>query len=579
MEVEQRHFKNAEAAGKFTESSDNQPPSLSSSVHTLDLGVSSSVNLTFTNSKIRSDEEHIRALKGLRNCVLLAVLLLVLSLAIIGAVILAIFWISNQEAPFDYAMIFDAGSTHTEMVIYKWQADKFNGTGVVSQVASCDMKGGIGVVLREDPAATAPGYLGPCVAQGLAAIPEARRGHSPVYLAATAGMRLVRSESTSDARRILASVERTLERAAAGEGGMLIGVNGVRIISGQEEAVAGWISANYLLRTIYPKPARMVGMLDMGGASTQITFVHQEDPTSLGAFSATEHDTTLRLYGATHELYARSYMCFGQGQLLNRYLVLLVKDLLESTQSLVLPDLIQVKSPCHHLDYKETMMFRDFVNVCSETLFTSELKNITVNLEGSSNSSECKVKIKELLDTNHCLNTFTSKDCFSKPATHPPDTIFVAVSGFHYVMDYLGFSNKEHPAPDNFSRDVDKWCSMTWEDLKVSHPGIREEYLSLVCFNAQYQAHLLFDGYGIKEDTWKNIDFLKKINGTSVGWTLGFTIRSTNAFPQEQASAPSQTIAFLSSIFVLAVCIGVCLTLIFSILAKNHCRSNQISIK
>lgn len=206
---------------------------------------------------------------------------------------------------------------------------------------------------------TAPAYLGPCVAQGLAAIPETRRGHSPVFLAATAGMRLVRSESTADARRILGSVTRTLERAAGGEGGMLLGVNGVRIISGQEEAVAGWISANYLLRTIYPvgsrqvasnaygsspppprrgrlvfsepcyffyreqKPSKMVGMLDMGGASTQITFVHQED--LQGAFSASEHDTTLRLYGATHELYARSYMCFGQAQLLNRYLVLLVK--------------------------------------------------------------------------------------------------------------------------------------------------------------------------------------------------------------------------------------------------------------
>lgn len=38
-------------------------------------------------------------------------------------------------------MVFDAGSTHTEMIIYKWQADKFKGTGVVSQVTSCDMKG------------------------------------------------------------------------------------------------------------------------------------------------------------------------------------------------------------------------------------------------------------------------------------------------------------------------------------------------------------------------------------------------------------------------------------------------------
>lgn len=52
--------------------------------------------------------------------------------------------------------------------------------------------GGIGVELRHDPGADAQGYLGECVARGMASIPEDRRGHSPVFLAATAGMRLVR---------------------------------------------------------------------------------------------------------------------------------------------------------------------------------------------------------------------------------------------------------------------------------------------------------------------------------------------------------------------------------------------------
>lgn len=41
------------------------------------------------------------SVSGVRNCVLLAVLLLVLSLLIIGAVILAIIGTSYQEAPFD----------------------------------------------------------------------------------------------------------------------------------------------------------------------------------------------------------------------------------------------------------------------------------------------------------------------------------------------------------------------------------------------------------------------------------------------------------------------------------------------
>lgn len=63
----------------------------------------------------------------------------------------------------------------------------------------------------------------------------------------------------------------------------------------------------------------MVGMLDMGGASTQITFVHEA-----GA-SASLFDTSLQLYGVRHELYARSFQCLGQQQALNRYLVMLVQ--------------------------------------------------------------------------------------------------------------------------------------------------------------------------------------------------------------------------------------------------------------
>lgn len=62
---------------------------------------------------------------------------------------------------------------------------------ILSTSNICVVAGGIGVVLRQDPAATAQGYLGPCLAEGLARIPEDRRSHSPVFLAATAGMRLV----------------------------------------------------------------------------------------------------------------------------------------------------------------------------------------------------------------------------------------------------------------------------------------------------------------------------------------------------------------------------------------------------
>lgn len=45
------------------------------------------------------------------------------------------------NALFQYGIILDAGSSHTSMFIYKWPADKQNGTGIVTQHSECHAKG------------------------------------------------------------------------------------------------------------------------------------------------------------------------------------------------------------------------------------------------------------------------------------------------------------------------------------------------------------------------------------------------------------------------------------------------------
>lgn len=37
--------------------------------------------------------------------------------------------------------MFDAGSSHTSLFVYRWPADKENDTGVVSQALACQVKG------------------------------------------------------------------------------------------------------------------------------------------------------------------------------------------------------------------------------------------------------------------------------------------------------------------------------------------------------------------------------------------------------------------------------------------------------
>lgn len=78
----------------------------------------------------------------------------------------------------------------------------------------------------------------------------------------------------------------------------------------QYSAVGKWIR---------PVEEALVGALDLGGASTQISFVPE------GPVLDARSQATFRLYGTTHSLYAHSHLCFGRDQALLRLLVGLVQ--------------------------------------------------------------------------------------------------------------------------------------------------------------------------------------------------------------------------------------------------------------
>lgn len=40
-----------------------------------------------------------------------------------------------------YGIVLDAGSSHTNVYVYKWPAEKENDTGVVEQVDVCEVEG------------------------------------------------------------------------------------------------------------------------------------------------------------------------------------------------------------------------------------------------------------------------------------------------------------------------------------------------------------------------------------------------------------------------------------------------------
>ncbi|XP_029058562.1 ectonucleoside triphosphate diphosphohydrolase 8 isoform X2 [Monodon monoceros] len=277
--------------------------------------------------------------------------------AVSGLTTLILFLVeaTNVLLPADtkFGIVLDAGSSHTSLFVYQWLANKENDTGVVSQALACRAKApgapdvaslqplprtsrGLSPVCLKSPSSVSwPGIssyasdpaqagesLQGCLEEALALIPKAKHQQTPMFLGATGGMRLLSRKNSSQAEDVFAAVSQALSRSP-------VAFWGAELLAGQDEGALGWVTINYVLgllvqysfsgEWIQPLEGTLVGALDMGGASTQITFVPG------GPILDTTTQATFRLYGTEHSVYTHSYLCFGHDQMLNRLLAGLVQ--------------------------------------------------------------------------------------------------------------------------------------------------------------------------------------------------------------------------------------------------------------
>ncbi|XP_013972389.1 ectonucleoside triphosphate diphosphohydrolase 2 isoform X2 [Canis lupus baileyi] len=117
--------------------------------------------------------------------------LLLAAAGLAGLLLLCVPTRDVREPPaLKYGIVLDAGSSHTSMFIYKWPADKKNDTGIVGQHSSCEVHGG-GISSYADNPSRAGQSLVECLDQALQEVPRERHVGTPLYLGATAGMRLL----------------------------------------------------------------------------------------------------------------------------------------------------------------------------------------------------------------------------------------------------------------------------------------------------------------------------------------------------------------------------------------------------
>uniref|UniRef100_A0A8C3QX58 Ectonucleoside triphosphate diphosphohydrolase 8 n=1 Tax=Cyanoderma ruficeps TaxID=181631 RepID=A0A8C3QX58_9PASS len=442
-----------------------------------------------------------------------------------------------------YGMVFDAGSSHTSLFVYEWDSDKENNTGVVSQTLSCDVQGqGISSYANNPP--EAGNSLRECLDKALQVVPAEKQRDVPVYLGATAGMRLLSSAT----EQVLAEVAKTMQEYP-------VAFKGARILTGEEEGAYGWITINYLLDSftkhfglgmvIQSQVTNIFGALDLGGASTQITFMPE------GSVLSQNEASEVTLYGYSYNMYTHSYLCYGQDEMLKR----LAKELIvESSPS------TRVHHPCYPKGYNETVSLSSFrASPCTDGSDPRRpLGDSIVTLEGRGNASGCLAALRKLFNFSACGQ---SQDCTFDGVYQPPlRGQFIAFSAFYYNFKFLNLTEGQPLAV--VREAIEGLCTRSWEDVCSSGWRLCAR-LPKYCANANYILTLLLDAYKFNETSWNNIFFQMKAGSADVGWTLGYMLNLTNMVPPK---APARLKGHRPSLWAAAIAF-IILTLVLGLTA------------
>nr|XP_055228772.1 ectonucleoside triphosphate diphosphohydrolase 6 isoform X5 [Gorilla gorilla gorilla] len=124
---------------------------------------------------------------------------------------------------------------------------------------------------------------------------------TPLVLKATAGLRLLPGEK---AQKLLQKVKEVFKASP-----FLVGDDCVSIMNGTDEGVSAWITINFLTGSLKTPGGSSVGMLDLGGGSTQIAFLPRMEGTLQA--SPPGYLTALWMFNRTYKLYSYSYLGLG----------------------------------------------------------------------------------------------------------------------------------------------------------------------------------------------------------------------------------------------------------------------------
>ncbi|KAF8077610.1 nucleoside-diphosphatase [Lyophyllum atratum] len=441
-------------------------------------------------------------------------------------------WMAGRH----FGVVIDAGSSGSRLQIYSWTDPRSIGIVKDGELeftlpkVEKGTKDGDDWVTKVEPGISSfadnpegvAKYLQPLLSHARNHIPPSLEKQTPLFLLATAGMRLLtpakQAEILQEACRFL-SLHSTFKIDAASDVGPC--GSSVRIITGEEEGLFGWIAVNYLMdgftgssqnRTTY-------GFLDMGGASTQIAF----EPGNVSDKEAKNLiDVRLRLLGGRevkHKVFVTTWLGYGTNQARERYVGKAIREF-EPSRAGGQKDV--VLDPC--LPKGLELIEKPVHDKPSNAHATKAHR-----LKGTGSFEQCMQKSSALLNkTAPCPDAPCLMDGIHVPPIDFSVSHFIGVSEYWYSSEHVFGLGGAYDFVQ-YERAAANFCARDWDGIMQEHktmkaqhrlggdgevekdgqvvevgqwhPSVERSRLEMQCFKAAWIANVLHEGIGIPRIT------------------------------------------------------------------------------
>jgi len=278
----------------------------------------------------------------------------------------------------------------------------------------------------------------------------------PTYFYATAGMRLL----SKPQQQLLYTY--TQQWFANQTQWQLVNA---KTITGTDEGIYGWLAVNYQLNNLTTN-SRPIGVLDMGGASVQITF-----PITNESATNTNDLQQIDLYGQHYKLFVHSFLGLGQ-----------------------------------------TEMSHQFLD--SEACFDNNYEMPTGH-SAQGDAYKCENEVSSLMNSVHQVNSIVQPVIKSNSIND-----WYTLGGLPALAQSkpFDFSEQQLTTQNLLEKANSDVCQQDWTTLNTQYSG--NSYAYGYCLFPSYYYALIVDGYGLQPQ--QSLHYLSA--DKSGDWTLGVVL-------------------------------------------------------